>query len=498
MAQEQFLSDGVPFVEPPRRAWLARALRVPAGALGLCFAERRLLLFAVDLAILSVALLLALWARTAIFHGMEQVMYFPLQPVWWAVLLLVWLPIALVFDLYNLRLAAEISRGTVTAMGCVLVVAAVYLVFPIYSAPLTRSRLAWFLFVAVGAIGVGGWRLAYAHFFREAAFARRVLIVGAGWSGRVLGKEIVAMWPYAGVELVGYVDDNPALRDRRIVGEQRVLGDTHDLAGLVQRLCVNDVVVAITNTEDICPELMQSLIDCWIRGTSVVPMSVYYEQVSGAIPAQHLGQNLFALVGAQTGVGLRLWLIFRRVMDLVVGLAGLAVTVVLFPIIALAIEIESPGPVLYSQERVGWRGRRFRLFKFRSMVPNAEQGQAVWASRDDPRRTRVGTFLRRTRLDELPQFWNLVNGTMTLIGPRPERPEFVEKLTAEVPYFPIRHSVQPGLTGWAQVRFRYGSSVDDALSKLCYDLYYIKRRGPAMDALICLYTLRVMVRMEGS
>jgi lipopolysaccharide/colanic/teichoic acid biosynthesis glycosyltransferase len=256
--------------------------------------------------------------------------------------------------------------------------------------------------------------------------------------------------------------------------------------------------VAITNTDEIKPALMQALIACWSRGVDVVPMAVYYEHLTGAVPTQHLGANLFALVGVPTGLGLRLWDFVRRASDVLVGLLGLAITGVLMPLIALAIVLDSPGGVFYRQERVGRGGRLFMLAKFRSMVADAESNGAVWASQHDNRCTRVGRFLRATRLDELPQFWNLVNGTMTLIGPRPERPVFVEQLTEAFPYYSVRHSVRPGLTGWAQVRFRYGNSVDDAMQKLRYDLYYLKHRGPVLDAIICLYTLRVIVRMEGS
>ncbi len=498
MAGKGTLSDEIPMDLSPRSRWMTRALGLSRGSLGLYFSDRRFLLLAIDLLVMSGALFLALWTRTTIFRDFEPVGYFPLQPIWWIVLILLWAPFALIFDCYNLRLASDPARSVVYAVACALIVSSAYLVIPVYSAPLTRSRLAWFLFAGIAVAGEGLWRLAYAWFFRQMPFVRRVLIVGAGGSGQALAAEIAKHGDYAGVQLAGFVDDNPDLRDQQVMAEYRVLGDSQDLAALAQRLDVADIVVAITNTQAIRPELMHALIECWIAGMCVVPMAIYYEQVTGAIPAEHLGQNLFALVGTHISLGLRLWLIFRRLADLVVGALGLVVTGLLFPFIALAIVLESPGPILYRQERVGRGGQTFWLAKFRSMVPDAERNGAVWATPNDDRRTRVGKFLRCTRLDELPQFWNVFNGTMTLIGPRPERPEFVERLTGSFPYFPIRHSVTPGLTGWAQVRFRYASSVDDSLQKLCYDLYYIKRRGPVLDALICLYTLRVLIRMEGS
>jgi exopolysaccharide biosynthesis polyprenyl glycosylphosphotransferase len=497
MAQQNPLAESTLYSEPQTLGWMAKALRIPAGAMGLCFSERRLLLFMGDLLILSGSLLFALWVRSAIFHGMEEVMYFPLQPIWWVVLIAVWIPIALVFDCYNLKLASESVRGTIYAAGCVLLVSVIYLVIPVYSAPLTRSRLAWFFFTMTAVAGESLWRLTYAYLFRDAAFARRVVIVGAGAAGQALATQIAGIGRSAGVDLLGFIDDDETLCDGAIACYP-ILGKGDELLSIVKRYRVQDLVVAITHTQDIRPELLQSLITCWTSGASVVPMPVYYEHVTGAIPAQHLGPNLFALLSSQDSLGLRLWTVIRRLIDILVGGAGLLVTGVLFPIVSLAVVLDSPGPVLYRQERVGRGGRRFRLAKFRSMIPNAETNGAVWSTKDDPRVTRVGRILRSSRLDELPQFWNLVTGTMTLIGPRPERPEFVEQLSEELPFYPIRHSITPGLTGWAQVRFRYASTVDDALEKLCYDFGYLKRRGPVLDALICFYTLRVLLRMEGS
>ena len=497
MAQQHHLVEPTLYREPHTIGWMGRLLRIPAGAMGLCFAERRLLLFVFDLLVLSGSLLFALWVRSAIFYEMEEVMFYPLQPVWWLVLLAVWIPIALVFDCYNLKLASEPIRGTVYAAGCVLFVSVIYLVIPIYSAPLTRSRLAWFVFAIAAVMGESLWRLTYARLFRDAAFARRVIIVGAGAAGQALATQIAGIGRSAGVDLLGFVDDDAGLCQQGIACYP-ILGKGTDLVSIVKRYRVQDVVIAITHTEGIQPELMEQLIRCWSNGAGVVPMPVYYEHVTGAIPAQHLGPNLFSMLSNQESLGLRLWIVVRRLLDIAVGAVGLLVTAILFPFIALAIALDSPGPILYRQVRVGKGGRLFTLAKFRSMGTDAEQNGAVWATKNDARVTRVGRILRASRMDELPQFWNLVTGSMTLIGPRPERPEFVTQLSEQLPYYPIRHSITPGLTGWAQVRFRYASSVDDALEKLCYDFGYLKRRGPVQDALICIYTLRVLLRMEGS
>jgi lipopolysaccharide/colanic/teichoic acid biosynthesis glycosyltransferase len=187
-----------------------------------------------------------------------------------------------------------------------------------------------------------------------------------------------------------------------------------------------------------------------------------------------------------------------RLADVVVAIVGLVALAPFLLIAGLAIVLDSPGGPLYRQERVGRYGRRFQLVKLRTMVRHAEpDGRAVWAQARDPRVTRVGAVLRRSRLDEIPQFWNVLRGEMSLIGPRPERPEFEALLTSSIPMYPARHSVRPGITGWAQVNYRYGWSVEDAATKLEYDLYYIRHRSPLLDAVVLLKTLAVVVRFGG-
>ncbi|MCL4465423.1 MAG: sugar transferase, partial [Chloroflexi bacterium] len=223
-----------------------------------------------------------------------------------------------------------------------------------------------------------------------------------------------------------------------------------------------------------------------------------HEDVTARIAVQHVGHRWFVALprGGSDGV---LYELVRRSMDIVAGIAGCLVLSILFVPIAVAIKLNSPGPTFYRQERVGKRGRIFSLMKFRSMGCDAEKdGVAVWASRDDPRVTRVGRILRSTRLDELPQFVSVLWGEMSLIGPRPERPAFVEKLAAQIPFYRARLLVRPGLTGWAQVMYRYGNSTEDALTKLQYDLYYIKHRSLYLDFLIVLRTIGVVLGRSGT
>jgi exopolysaccharide biosynthesis polyprenyl glycosylphosphotransferase len=187
----------------------------------------------------------------------------------------------------------------------------------------------------------------------------------------------------------------------------------------------------------------------------------------------------------------------KRAMDIVLASLGLLLMAPFFPLIALAIYLDSPGPIFYTQERVGERGRVFRVYKFRSMVPDAEKGRAVWARENDPRVTRVGRFLRKTHIDEFPQFLNILKGEMSAMGPRPERPEFVEELAKEIPFYRVRHAVKPGMAGWALVKYGYASSKEDALLRLQYDLYYIKHWSPWLDLVILLKTVVDTLTLRG-
>jgi exopolysaccharide biosynthesis polyprenyl glycosylphosphotransferase len=328
---------------------------------------------------------------------------------------------------------------------------------------------------------------------------RRILIVGAGQAGRMLVGTLqeLKLGSLSGVEPVGWIDDDERLQGQQIQG-LKVLGNSQALYATATEQGIDEIVVAITAPAAICGELIKALVMCWERGISITPMALYYEELVGAVAIEHVGQNLFALVGPQSDLLLRIWDSVRRLSDIMLSIIGMIITVALLPFISFAIYIDCPGPILYCQERVGLAGARFRIYKFRSMIPEAEKNGAQWACVGDTRITRVGRFLRKTRLDELPQLWNLLKGDMTLIGPRPERPEFVNELCQLCPYYAIRHAVKPGLTGWAQVKFAYGNSHHDSMMKLQYDLYYLKHRGPILDSSILLRTINTVLRMKGT
>lgn len=228
-------------------------------------------------------------------------------------------------------------------------------------------------------------------------------------------------------------------------------------------------------------------------------MPAVYEEVLGRVPVEHLGQKWFLAPLWSNGNLPTVYRGAKRLIDVVIAVLGLGFLLALLPLIVLGNWLGSHGPLFYSQQRVGKGGRVFRIFKLRSMVPDAEQdGEAVWAKDNDPRITAIGRLLRRTRIDELPQLLNVLKGEMTIVGPRPERPQFVEELDKQIPFYRTRLSVKPGLTGWAQIKHPYGNSVQDALVKLQYDLYYIKRRSLFLDMLIMLRTFKVMLSFRGT
>ncbi|NOZ78845.1 MAG: sugar transferase [Acidobacteria bacterium] len=476
-------------------------MRAKPPELHLLASERKLLLALGDLLVLNAAFFAGLMVRSGFVPGLKNLWA---HAYWFVLLSLVWLVVAQLFDAYDLAKAANAVRSMATAGGAVLLTDAVYLLIPFVTPTLPQRRLALFLFPLLAVAGVTIWRGLYATVLVQPAFRRRALIVGAGWSGQTLTRAIAETGDGpSGVnrgtayEIVGFIDDDPAKAGTEVAGIP-VLGDRHDLVRLVTEREADLVIVAITHSQAIHAGLFQAILDCREMGVPVTTMATLYEQLTGQVPVEHAGKDLHVVTPLSQSAGHRSYLGFRRLADIMLGVAGCAVTAAMIPLVWLVNRLTSPGDVLYRQTRVGRAGKPFTLVKFRSMVPGAEEDiGVVWARKNDPRITPLGRLFRKARLDELPQFWNVLKGEMSLIGPRPERPELVEKLAREIPFYRVRHAVRPGITGWAQVKYDYGGSVEDALIKLRYDLYYIKHEGPYLDLLIVLKTIQVILGMGG-
>jgi exopolysaccharide biosynthesis polyprenyl glycosylphosphotransferase len=455
--------------------------------------ERRALLLTADLILVNAAVLaaLALWAwRSSATFSTE---YLLSQGHWFLFLSALWLAMAAIVGLYSPGTATEPRMAIYNLFWTMALSLFAYLILYFVSPRNALPRLFILYFAVFGFASLTAWRLAHAWLFSHSAFARRTLVVGAGWAGRTIAQAIRELRNPT-YQLLGFVDDDPVKHQHTIAGLP-VLGTHQDLLRLVQAHQVSDIILAITG--EIHGELLQALMDCHEQGISIIPMADLYEEITGRIAVEHLGNHWHVMLPLDHPGTHSVYPVLKRAMDIVVATAGLVIFGLMLPFIAVAVYLDSPGPIFYTQERIGKGGRPFRVYKIRTMRPNAEENGAVWATENDPRVTRVGRILRKASLDELPQFLNVLRGEMSIVGPRPERPVFVRQLARELPFYRLRHSVKPGMAGWALIHYGYTSSVEDALVKLQYDLYYIKHQSLRLDLYILLRTLGRMLSFQG-
>ena len=369
-----------------------------------------------------------------------------------------------------------------------LILAGVYTMFP----TLTVARGVLAPAAPLAAAGVIVWRLAFAWAARTVGPRERLLLVGASGAGLALAQELHRR-EEIGVQIVGFVDADPYAGHRVLA--LPFLGTIDDIPSLVRARGVDRVVVSLADARGKLP--MDKLLEMKLDGVRFDHLTSVYEEYTGKIAVENLRPSwlIFSAGFRKT----RRLLLAKRLFDIVGASIGLVLTAPIIFLTAIVVKLTSPGPAFYSQRRVGRDGRVFVVRKLRSMCANAERDTGpVWTkSTGDSRITPVGRFLRRTRLDELPQFWNILAGHMSLVGPRPERPEFVESLMAQIPFYGQRHVVKPGLTGWAQVRYTYGATVEDAIEKLQYDLFYIKNMSVALDLFIVFETIKTVLLRRG-
>lgn len=399
------------------------------------------------------------------------------------------------FDLYDLP-ATRRYRRVIINLLIALGTATVLLSILFYLMPaLQLGRGVFLVDVTLILALIPAWRLlvAWSAGHPQLGVRERVLILGSGEQAIELARATLER-RHAGFHIVGFVDNKPELVGRSLINPS-VIGLTADLSALVKQYQVDRVVVAVADRRGVFPT--EELLNLSLSGRIAVEESArYYERLTGKIDSEMLRPS---------------WLIFsrgnrfsdfdyhlRRVINTAFAAIGLVLSLPLMLLTAIAVKLESRGPVFYIQERVGKKGRGFKIIKFRSMRVGAEATSGpVWAEEDDPRVTRIGRIIRKLRFDELPQFINVLRGEMNFVGPRPERPMFVDQLNAIVPYYSQRHVVKPGLTGWAQIKYPYGASVEDAIEKLRYDLYYIKNQSLLLDATIMFETVKIVLFGRG-
>jgi sugar transferase (PEP-CTERM system associated) len=397
------------------------------------------------------------------------------------------------YDLASVGDARDLLVRLFHALGATsLILAVIYYWFPDW----VIGRGVFLLSTILAIVLVVTWRLAFKWLSRYVGPRERLLLVGTSAAAVDLARELFERRQELGVDIVGFVDPDPARLGATVINPG-VVGTVDDIPSLVTRLAVDRVVVSLHDARGRLP--MDRLLDIRLQtGVGFDHLASVYEEYTGKIAVENLRPSW--LIFSEGFRKTRALITSKRAFDLVAGMVGLIVTAPLMVAAAFLVKVSSRGgPVLYHQDRVGLNGRIFTVHKFRTMRVDAEASTGpVWSTLNDSRVTRVGQFLRRTRLDELPQLWNVLRGEMSLVGPRPERPEFVSKLAAGIPFYGQRHAVKPGLTGWAQIRYTYGASVEDAIEKLQYDLYYIKNLSIALDLVIVLETIKTVVLRRGA
>lgn len=502
------------------REGIARLAR-PVDRLPLRLYERKLLLVAVDMLLLNAALIVVIAMRADSLLPPYYSLWNRLP--WFISLNAIWCLSAFFFDCYNLFVAADILSSLKRVGGATAAASVMYLMVPYVTPSLPATRYQMYTFPLLILVSLAIWRVLYALVFGRPAFQQRALILGAGPVERTLVSAINQMSMAGanrskkniGYRILGIVDDDLNLQGSAIE-QVPVVGTSYDIIGLVRELRPHELIVADEllgaavgtgaaaahprrrRSDILQGEICAAILACSEMGLSITTTATLYERLTGRVPVEQVGAALNVALAFEQSATQRFYQMLRRVFDIGGSLVGCLLLAIVIPLVWLANRLASPGPLFYRQERVGQGGKTFYVLKFRSMVVDAEKHVgAVWASENDPRITPAGRLLRKMRLDELPQFWNIIKGEMSLIGPRPERPHFVNQLVQQYPFYRARHAVRPGLTGWAQVKYRYGASVEDSLVKLQYDLYYIKRQSILIDVAILLKTILVVFGLQG-
>ncbi len=469
-------------IQTPPKRWHLRA------------SERIFILLIGDILMAGAALFLALYFWAAGDAWMEFSLEFIVQrpPVWYFLLPIFWM--VLLVELYDIRRASNL-RETLKGIGlAILIYALVYLLLYFTSTPNSLPRRGVAFFIVFVAILTLIWRWIYIQIFTAPHLLRRVLVVGAGVAGQTIVKVIADQQPPP-FDTIGLIDDDPTKQGSK-VGEYAILGDSSNLIRIINEQQITDLILAISG--EMHGKMFQAILAAQEMGVNLTPMPQVYEEILSRVPIFLLEAEWVVrsfVEKSRTGLAYQL---SKRLVDFAGGVIGLLIMTALFPLIALAIIIESGFPIFLIQERLCRGGQSFNIIKFRTMTRDAEKdGQPRMTEENDDRVTKVGWFLRKTHLDELPQFINVIRGEISLVGPRAERPQMVEQFQKALPFYRARLLVKPGVTGWAQINQKYAGTVDETAIKLEYDLYYIEHRTLLMDISIILRTVGSVFGFKG-
>ena len=456
--------------------------------------EQTLLLVIGDFiaALLALGIALLIWARGDTWLGLSVAFLRERIPAWFYFLPLLWM--VLMADSYDIRKAGNL-KSTLRSLGVSLIgCAAIYLVVYFASKPNSLPRFGVAIFLVLAVLITFFWRLLYVRLFTTASKQKRALIIGAGRAGLALAQ-IVAEQDPPPFTLVGLIDDDPAKKGT-LIENFPVLGNHRDMRGIIETHHITDIILAISNV--MSPGMFQTILTSQEKGMNLATMQDTYESLTNRVPISLLESDwiIRSFIDRKPTSGL--YRISKRLMDLFFGLIGMAVLGVLFPFLALLIRLDSKGPIIFKQIRLGRGGVPYTILKFRTMKDNMDmEKEALVTSTNDPRVTRFGRYMRKTHLDELPQIINVLRGEMSFVGPRSEREELVCIFQREVPFYRARMLVKPGITGWAQIHQDYAETVAETAIKLEYDLYYIENASILMDISIIMRTITNVLGFKG-
>lgn len=456
------------------------------------FSPRILWLLLADAAILYGGIILAMYLRLG-FEGTENEL--DTRNGWVKILLAssVCLLIMYFYDLYDYIVMTnrrELMLRLVQALGIAWALLALLFYFV---PPLLIGRGVSVISVPLVLGLLLTWRMFIHSLTGHPEIGEKILVVG---TGRTALDTAEAVWERrdAGYRIAGFISENGA-KPMDKLGKSFILGKAPDLESVIINEKIDRVVIAVRERRGAFPT--EALLKMSLAGdVSIEECTSFFERITGKVHVDMLRPSWLIFAGRRRDSPVKT--VFREFIHRALALAGLVISLPVAILAAILIKLESRGPVFYKQERVGKSGKIFNVIKFRSMRTDAEKdGKPIWAATNDERITRIGKVIRATRIDEIPQFWNILKGEMNFVGPRPERPHFVTQLTTEIPYYDHRHLVAPGLTGWAQIKYPYGASVADAIQKLQYDLYYIKNQSLTLDLVIVFETVKTVLFGKG-
>ena len=413
----------------------------------------------------------------------------------WSIVLATYLTVfATIFELYNLQ---KSSKFEVVIQNIILtssVTVLFYLLTPFYTPMLPDNRLQIVYFYISVNLSLFIWRYLYIVLISAPRYFKRVLLLCNTADLDAIITSLHKSDP--NYKVIGFI--NTDVKHFTHYSSKNLLEfNVENVTSTVEEHKVSEIVVATSQDDEITVKLYNQLIDLLEKGVPIREYTQVYEEITHRVPVQHVDKDFYRYFPFSRSNQNKLYLFFHRLLDLIFSIIGLAFGILLLPIIIIGNFIANKGPLFYTQERVGRNGKPFKIYKLRSMVVDAEKDGAKYASKTDSRVTKFGRFLRKSRFDEIPQFINVILGNMSVIGPRPERPVFVKELSEKIPFYEVRHIVKPGVTGWAQVNASYGTTTDDALEKLQYDLFYIKHRSFFLDISIVFKTLSTIIFFRG-